>query len=402
MREKPVVYFGSVRTPELKPEYSIAGKYLKIIDELGIKDVVKGKRVVIKMHVGKNLGFSTIHPLLVRLLVHEIKKHGGYPYIVDIPEQVVEAYARGYTHEVIGCPILPVAGVADNYYIEKVINYRGLRSLKLGGNCKDGEVLIVLSHVKGHNTAGFGGAIKNIALGCFTRDTRWGMHKCTQLPEYWFPDKYNGNVKELMKRLVEICPRNAIKVERGRIRVVFDLCNQCMRCVKIAKGALVIRQDNFNGFFEVMAMAAKFVLEQFDEDKRFFINIALDMTEVCDCWGFTTGNILPDLGVLGSTDILAIDKATLDLTDNLPLIKENVSQTTEIIDNPELHPFARIHGPFKDPYLQIYFGEKYNLGSIDYEIVEVYPIRKERVRKELMPPSFPKVKRIYPKIKYEL
>jgi len=126
----------------------------------------------------------------------------------------------------VGCPIIPVAGLADNYYIEKEVNYRNLRSLKLGGNCKDAEVLIVLSHVKGHNTAGFGGAIKNIALGCYTRDTRSSIHRCNQLPKYWFPEKCSGNIEEIMKKLIEVCPYKAIRVKNGTLHVVFDLGNQ--------------------------------------------------------------------------------------------------------------------------------------------------------------------------------
>jgi len=395
MKERPVVYFGSTGSSEPRPEFSIAGKYLKIIEELGIKDVVNKKRVAIKMHVGKNLGFSTIHPFLVRLLVHEIKRAGGEPYIIDIPEQIPEAYARGYTHEVVGCPIVPVAGFADSYYIEKEVNYRNLKSLKLGGNCKDADILVVLSHVKGHNTAGFGGAIKNIAVGCFTRDTRSSIHKCNQLPKYWFPEKCD-KVEEVMEKLTKVCPYGAIRVKDGTLRVVFDLCNQCMRCVKVAPECIRISPENFHGFFEAMAIAAKFVLEQFDEDEVFFINVALDMTELCDCWGFTTGNVLPDLGILASKDLLAVDKATLDLTDDLPLIKENVSKSIEIIDDPDLHPFARLFGPYKDPYLQIYYGEKYGLGSVEYELVEVRPAKAPE--RGLPPPSFPKVKRLYPKV----
>ncbi|RLE74354.1 MAG: hypothetical protein DRJ56_07685 [Thermoprotei archaeon] len=400
MRSKPVVYFGSVQSSRPTPEDSIAGKYLEIIRELGVREAVKGKLVAIKMHVGKNLGFSTVNPLLVRLLVREIKRAGGTPYVIDVPEQIPEAHARGYVSEVIGCPIVPVAGFRDEYYVEREVNYRALKSLKLGGNCKDADVLVVLSHVKGHNTAGFGASIKNVALGCYTRDTRAAMHRCTQYPRYWFPERCGSNADEVMRRLADACPHGAIRVRNGELRVVFDMCNQCMRCTRIAPGCIRISPENFNGFFEAMAMAAKFVLEQFDEDGVFFINVALDMTELCDCWGFTTGNVLPDLGVLGSRDILAVDKATLDLTNELPLIVENVSRSLEVIDDPDLHPFARIFGPYKDPYLQIYYGEKYGLGEVDYELVEVRPAR--RPERKLPPPSFPRARRLYPRVRRRL
>ena len=394
MRSKPVVYFGSTASAEPKPEHSIVGKLDKIVEELGLLEKVKGKHVLVKVHVGQNVGFTNIHPFITGRIVRKIKQAGGKPFVVDIPEQVENAIYRGYTPEVIGCPILPVAGPKDSYFVSKEVNYKGLKALEMGGFCKDADVLVVLSHVKGHNTSGFGASIKNLALGCYTRRTRFGMHRTMQYDKYWFPERAR-NPEEIAKRLVEACPRKAIKYEKGKLTLVFDLCNQCMRCKRVdPDDCLVIRRVNFESFFEAMAMAAQFVLEHYDEDSRFFINVALDITEVCDCWGITTGNILPDLGVLGSKDILAIDKATLDLLRDKPLIVENVSRSFDVIDDPRLHPFARIHGPWKDPYLQIYYGEKHGLGSVEYEIIEVNP-PGPWLSEKLPPPSFPEPLNLY-------
>jgi uncharacterized Fe-S center protein len=96
------------------------------------------------------------------------------------------------------------------------------------------------------------------------------------------------------------------------------------------------------------------------------------------------------LGVLGSRDIVAVDKATLDLLADKPLMKENVSQSLEINDDAELHPLARIHGPYKDPYNVIRLGEKYRVGSSEYELEEVLPPVPEPKR---TPARFPKAKK---------
>ena len=137
-----------------------------------------------------------------------------------------------------------------------------------------------------------------------------------------------------------------------------------------------------------MVIATKFVLEHFNPEERFYINIALDITPLCDCWGYTTGNILPDLGILGSKDIVAIDKANLDLTKNMSLIKENIPRNWDIIDDPRLYPFARLYGPWKDPYLQIYYAKKYNLGDTNYKLIEVKS-PGERTIESLPKPKFP-------------
>ncbi|MCD6562831.1 MAG: DUF362 domain-containing protein [Thermoproteales archaeon] len=132
---------------------------------------------MIKVHLGQNIGFSNIHPFITGRIVRKIKKAGGKPYLVDIIEQYQRAILRGYTQEVIGCPIFPNAGLKDEYYVEKVVNFKGLEKLQLGGFCKDADVLVDLSHFKAHNSVGFGGAIKNLAIGCFTRKTRFAMHQ---------------------------------------------------------------------------------------------------------------------------------------------------------------------------------------------------------------------------------
>jgi hypothetical protein len=372
---RSIVYFGSMRSSSAA-EQSFVAKFDAIVEKLRIKESVKDKNVVIKAHLGQNIGFSTVHPFLIGRLVSTIRSGGGRPYLVDIIEQYPDAVKRGYTTEVLGCPILPAAGLSDRYFVEKELNFKGLKTLKMSGSIRDADILVDISHVKGHNTIGYGGAIKNLALGCFTHDTRIAMHQTMQYDKYWDEEKSTD-----AKALTRACPFECIKYKKGKLTIDFDLCNQCMRCIAAdTDGCLKIDSKNFLSFFEVNALAAQLVLSHFDEYERFFVNVATDITQFCDCWGFTTGPILPDLGILGSRDIVAVDKATLDLLSDKPLIKENVSQNLEINDDRELHPFARIHGPFKDPYNMIRYAEKYELGSSLYNLEEVLRPGPDRTR----------------------
>jgi hypothetical protein len=376
MSSKPVVYFGSVRSKAPTAEQSIVGKFDVILEKLGIENAVRGKNVAIKAHLGLNVGMSTVHPLLIGRLVNVVKSGGGKPFLVDIMEQYPDAVRRGYTREVLGCPIIPAAGPADQYFVETEVNYKGLKSLKMAGHVKDAEVLIDISHVKGHNSIGFGAAIKNLAIGCFTQETRWAMHKTMQFDKYWDSEKCRD-----AEKLVNACPFGCIQFKDGKIMIVFDQCNQCMRCIAAdTDDCLQINPGNFQSFAEINALAARFVLSHFKADNRFFVNVATNITEYCDCWGFTTGQILPDLGILGSKGIVAVDKATLDLLAHKPLLKENVSQSLEVNDDASLHPFARLHGPYKDPYNMIRFAEKYGLGTSDYILEEVLPPGPEPLR----------------------
>ena len=99
------------------------------------------------------------------------------------------------------------------------------------------------------------------------------------------------------------------------------------------------------------------------------------MTPVCDCFGFTSMPILPDAGVFGSDDIVALDQAVLDATGRTPLIEENVPTSMEVYTR-KGHPFSWMHGPLKDPYLVVQYGEQLGLGTREYEMVDVLPVEQ--------------------------
>ena len=99
------------------------------------------------------------------------------------------------------------------------------------------------------------------------------------------------------------------------------------------------------------------------------------MTPVCDCFGFTSMPILRDAGVFGSDDIVALDQAILDVTSRYPLIEENVPTSMEVHTR-HGHPFQWLHGPLKDPYKVVEYGEALGLGSRRYELIDVLPVEE--------------------------
>ena len=105
------VYYGSPRQARLEAKETLPAKLDLILEQLNIRDRVKGETVVIKLHSGNNLGYSTIHPLFVRKVVQAVKDGGGHPFITDVDWDVRGAEARGYTAEMLGCPIYPSAGL---------------------------------------------------------------------------------------------------------------------------------------------------------------------------------------------------------------------------------------------------------------------------------------------------
>jgi uncharacterized Fe-S center protein len=155
-----------------------------------------------------------------------------------------------------------------------------------------------------------------------------------------------------------------------------EQCNQCGRCLQVAPpGSLRISATNFNTFQEACAIATSIVLSTFDPKKVIHLSLATHITPVCDCFGFTSMPILPDVGVFGSEDIIAIERAVLDATADMQLIEENLPLSMEVHTRSG-HPFQQIHGPLKDPYMVTEYGEQLGLGCRDYELVDVFPLEK--------------------------
>jgi len=372
-----IVYFGSPRQKLNKANETLPAKLDLVLEKLNLRDRVKDKIVAIKIHSGGNIGYSTVHPVFVRRVVQAIKEGGGRPFVTDVNWDVIDAASRGYTAETLGCPIIPVAGPFDHDYYEHKRTFMDIETWRLAGTIQDASFLVNFAHAKGHPACGYGGAIKNIALGCMTGPTRRAMHDVQHVNPYFFPDLCPD--MDSRKNIVESCPFDALYIDGERqntIRMHPEWCNACGRCLEIAPpGSLEIRPDTFHVFQEACAISTELTLSTFVPGNSIHLVLATHITPVCDCFGFTGMPVLPDAGIFGSNDIVAVDQAVLDVTGNFQLIEENLPQSMEVHLR-EGHPFKWLHGPFKDPYLAMMYAEKLGVGSTDYELVDVLPVEK--------------------------
>jgi uncharacterized Fe-S center protein len=205
--------------------------------------------------------------------------------------------------------------------------------------------------------------------------TRSAMHDTMHYDQYWFrelcPDRAT------FEAILASCPHQALVEDGdhpGDVHLHFDDCNQCGRCLKVAPpGSLRIDPVNFYAFQEACAISASISLSTFAPGKTTHLALATHMTPVCDCFGFTSMPILPDAGIFGSDDLIAMETAVLDKTNDLRLIEENIPTCLEVHTR-EGHPFRWLHGPYKDPYKITELGEKLGIGSREYELVDVLPV----------------------------
>jgi hypothetical protein len=371
------VYFGSPRQARLEAKETLPAKLDLILERLKLRERVKDETVVIKMHTGTNIGYSTVHPVFVRKVVQAVKEGGGRPYVADVTWDAKGAEERGYSSETLGCPVYAAAGPDDKYFYTHERPFKNIKEWQLAGLIQDATFLVNLAHAKGHPSCGYGGVFKNLALGCMVGSTRSAMHDTMQFDRYWFADKCPD--EDARKRIIASCPHAALvedKSNPNELHLHPEQCNQCGRCLKAApSGSLKIDKVNFHAFQEALAISTSLSLGTFAKGKAVHLILANQITPVCDCFGFTSMSILPDAGIFGSDDIVAVEQAVLDTTGRSHLIEENIPTSMEVHTR-EGHPLRWLHGPFKDPYLVVWYAEKLGLGTRGYELVDVLPVEQ--------------------------
>jgi len=217
--------FADYVPKNLEPIHSIGAKWLRMLAKMPLETVVANKRVCVKMHLGGGTGFTTIHPFFTRKLIERIRAAGARTvFIADSPGSVATAVERGYTTETVGCPIVSISGLRDAYFRARPVNppFGAFREVEIGGEIAEAEALIDFSHIKGHGACGFGGASKNLSMGCVTQRSRGAIHALEGGLDW---DK---NACTLCKVCAENCENGAISFgDDGQFNVFYHNCKFC-------------------------------------------------------------------------------------------------------------------------------------------------------------------------------
>ncbi|MBI2441592.1 MAG: DUF362 domain-containing protein [Lentisphaerae bacterium] len=360
------VYFGSAHVARAEAEASLPAKFRRILDKVDLKNLCQRNLVPIKMHLGGNLGYTTIHPVFIRILVKAIKAAGGKPFVVDgLFNTIATAHERGYTAETLGCPIVSAGGPADQHIVRRKVNFPGLDEISVFGAIWDAPCLINLAHVKGHGNCGYAGACKNIAMGCVDESTRKRLHALSGAID-WHDDRCR-----LCGLCVKACDTGAITLNRKKRKIEFFWhdCRFCLHCVTACPYEALSSKGpgGFRRFQQALARTAKTILDSFEPSRVLHINLLTNISMLCDCWGMSSPSIVPDIGVMVSRDMVAIETASLKA------IKARNFIPGSLIGNRRprtgRHLLERIHG--KDPFVQIRALDRLGVGSPSYSLVEV-------------------------------
>lgn len=356
------VFFLPVAVRRIDSKHSLLYRYESLLRKLITKDMVDGKSVAIKLHLGGRYGYSHVHPSFVTRVVNRVKDLGGRPFITDHRR---DNRLAGVIPEAFGCPIYHATGLAEKYAYDVKTGWRELPVLHVAGYLHDADVLINLSHAKGHGTCGFGAAIKNLGMGAVTGRSRGDIHHLMDKAFKWHAGKCIH-----CRKCVEHCEHSAITFdEKGKLQQDSHFCTLCLHCKMVCpKGAITVGSEGWPKFQKGLALSAKAVLDTFDPGRVLHINVALNVTAICDCFGFSVPSIRPDIGVLASTDAVAVDKATIDLIDCENVLPNSLPEGVSVKEGKE-HILVRIWG--KDPYLQVREAARLRVGSLKYSLTKM-------------------------------
>lgn len=361
------VYFTSLRT---SPGNNLLHKLNRLIVAAGLGEFHLSKKfTAVKIHFGEPGNLSYIRPNFTVPVIQKVKEKGGIPFLTDsntlykglrsdAVNHLESAFSNGFNPLVTQCQVIIADGLKGTDYKSVEINQKHLQSAKIGAAIANADVIISMNHFKGHEMAGFGGCLKNLGMGSASIGGKLEMHSNSQ-------PLINTENCTGCGECEENCNHGAIEVGADNFAVIdYKKCIGCGQCVAVCQyeGAQV-KWDN-QGFYEKVAEYALAVVKG---KQHFHINFIIDVSPNCDCWGNNDIPIVHDIGILASTDPVAIDKASLDLVNKAEI---NPASAIGHHHHQDGDRFTFTH-PKTNGKECLEHAEAIGLGSQQYELIEV-------------------------------
>ncbi|MDI6719798.1 MAG: DUF362 domain-containing protein [Methanomicrobiales archaeon] len=364
------VYFADLRARSA--EENKIRKIQRLFDSAGFPGIVRrGDLTAIKMHFGEAGNDSFVNPIFVRPLVERIKAAGAKPFLTDTRtlyagsrsnavDHLTTAIEHGFAYAVVGAPVIVADGLTGGHARAVPIGKKHFPEVLIAGDILDADSMIVLSHFKAHMQSGFGGAIKNLGMGCAPPAGKREMHCArAQVAE----ERCGG-----CGACGDVCPQAAVSLPGGTSVVDRALCIGCGECMTVCPtGAIEFDWEvDLLPFMERMAEYA-FGAVANKRGRVGYVNFLTSITPDCDCVPWSDAPIVPDIGVLASRDPVAIDAASTDLVNAQPGFRNSL-----------LH---RHHEPGGDKFRgvwectqgrhQLRYAEEIGLGTSRYRLVPI-------------------------------
>ena len=352
---KSDVYFIEVKTNDPETRRDSLQKLLEKINPF--RDYKKDEFIPVKLTIGDSQCVYNIHPELVKIAVSEIKKVKAKPFLFDTNviykgerlnaiDHLNLAQSKGFGHTRVGAPFIIADGIFGQDGKEYAIDSDYIKKIKIPSFVGSLESLLVLSHATGHILSGYAGAIKNIGMGMSSKPTKQVQH--SSLKPHVLEKKCTA-----CGCCIKICPAEAISFKKEKAFIDQAKCIGCGECLCACKfdAVFINWSEDHDVFAKRMIDTANFILSRFKN--KFFITFGFDITKECDCISTKNESIFSDnIGILASSDPLAIDKAMVDLIN----MNKDLFKQTGLIDTHKT---------------MFEYGHKKGLGSINYNLIKI-------------------------------
>ena len=373
--EKSKVYFTNFKA---SGHENLLQKLRRLMITAGMKDIdFADKYAAIKIHFGEYGNLAFLRPNYAKVMADLVKECGGKPFLTDCNtlyvgsrknalDHMETAYLNGFTQYATGCHVIIGDGLKGTDETLVPVNGEYVKEAKIGSAVMDADILLTLTHFKGHEMAGFGGALKNIGMGCGSRAGKMEMHNDGK-PYVADPDGCIG-----CESCLRICAHGAPVIENKKARIDHDKCAGCGRCLAACPKD-VIQPSSGSSVKSLNCKMAEYSLAVCKGRPNFHVSLVCDVSPNCDCHAENDIPIIPDVGMFASFDPVALDVACADAVNRMPVIEGSV--LSDNIREDEHHGKGHDHFHMTHPDTEwkscIEHAVKIGLGNSQYELEEI-------------------------------
>jgi len=367
------VYFTDLHATS---SMSLLKKLENLVKRAGIDTIDFDKKITaLKIHFGEPGNLAFIRPNFAATIVKYLKKKGAKPFLTDTNtlysglrsnaiDHLKSAFENGFNPLVTDCPVIIADGLRGSDFTEINLGLEHCDTAKIGKAIVDADIIVTMTHFKGHEMTGFGGTLKNLGMGCASVAGKLELHS-TSAPEI-VPENCTG-----CRVCEKYCAQDAVMVGADKIaHIDYEKCTGCGQCVAVCQynSAQVVWESASE---LVSCKISEYSLAVLKDKPAFHINFIMNVSPDCDCWNYNDYPLVPDIGIAASFDPVALDQACADMVKEAPVL--HLSRIG--IDNPDedhhgQDKFAMAH-PNTHWQAGLEHAERIGLGSRKYEIVAV-------------------------------
>ena len=373
--EKSAVYFTDLR---VTVGTSLLDKLKKLLQKAGIGEIdFDGKLTAIKINFGEPGNLAYLRPNYAKAVADLVKELGGVPFLTDCNtlyvgrrknalEHLEAAYENGFSPFSTGCHVLIADGLKGTDDVSVPVEGGTMvKEAKIGRAIMDADVFLSLNHFKGHELTGFGGAIKNIGMGCGSRAGKMEQHKSGK-----------PTVDQALCRgcglCAKLCAQAAISYDSARkASIDHDRCVGCGRCIGVCNfDAIANHNDSAND--DLCVKMAEYTKAVLAGRPHFHINLVIDVSPYCECHAENDLPILPDVGMFASFDPVALDQACVDACNRAePIPGSRLTDLCSAAGFHDRHDHFHNSMPETNWETTLAHAEKIGIGSRQYELITV-------------------------------